>query len=455
MNTKDKPLHHLDLLMWNFDHPTGLTTITSMLFFEQKLQLEKVHKVLATRISKFSRFRSKVVHQDGHPTWHEDELFDIKSHVHHIALPGKGGDEELQVLISDLISSPLDYNKPLWQIHLIDNYKGGSALLWRVHHAIGDGASLMKVFLSLTDHYFEGIHTVRPIDMKPVRKHKNWLDKFADATHFAEDVIKFPKKIFEQPETFKSQMNVLKNSFKEMVDFATSSDNRDSIYKGDLGAVKKAAWSNAFSLKDLKRIGKHYGATVNETLLVILSGAIRKHMKLHHQDTSINFNVACPVDVRQNEQGIHLNNKVGVITINLPVEIESQEARFKNIIAKSKALKKSAEPAISFFYSQYISDYIPKKIEEMGAKYLGSKLMAVLSNVPGPKEELLFAGEPIRSMLFWLPHTYEMGMGLSVVSYNDTFRLGITVDANIVKDPDKIADFFEQEFHSLMQKIEN
>ena len=107
MKFQDTALKHLDLLMWNVDHPTGLTNITAMMFFKTKLNEQKVIQLLDERIKGLQKFKEKVINKGGRPTWHFDELFDINSHIHKVALPDGGDNRALMKMVSDLISMPL------------------------------------------------------------------------------------------------------------------------------------------------------------------------------------------------------------------------------------------------------------------------------------------------------------------------------------------------------------
>jgi len=447
MSTHDKPLHHLDLLMWNVNDPVGLTNITAMMFFKSKLDFERVINVVNKRIEPLEKFKQKIINKNGRPNWHDDELFDIHSHIHKVALPDKGDDEALMVMVSDLISSPLDYTKPLWQIHFIENYKGGTALLWRIHHAIGDGASLSRALLLLTDEPEDKIVVENSED----KKRMNWRDKLKQAIHLTEQTFSEVKKVVTDPEQRKEVTEVVKNTIKDLESFVTTGSNDNSIYKGELGVQKKVSWSKVMSLPEIKTISKHYGVKVNDTLLGAITGALRKHMEAHGQDTGIKFNIVCPVDMRHNEKKLHLDNRVGVIILDLPIEIVDMGERLKDITNKTNRLKHSLEPSLTYLYTQFLTDFIPKRFELYSAKKLGSKLMAILSNVPGPREAILFADHEVDNIMFWLPHTYDMGLALSVISYNDKVTCGITVDAHLVKDPDSIIRYFEEEIdHTIL-----
>jgi len=86
----DKPLRKIDHIMWDVNMPNSLVTITGMMTFEKKISKAKLRKVIETRLLKFERFHKKVILKNNKPLWHVDENFSLSSHIHHIALPGKG-----------------------------------------------------------------------------------------------------------------------------------------------------------------------------------------------------------------------------------------------------------------------------------------------------------------------------------------------------------------------------
>ncbi len=134
--------------------PENPMMISAVLAFEHPpIPLKRLKRTLEERFLKFRRFRQRIVDKGDKVYWEDDPpLFDLDNHLHTIALPGKAGKRELQALASDFNSTALDFRRPpLWQIHYIDNYENGCALLIRIHHCIADGISLVRVLLSLTD----------------------------------------------------------------------------------------------------------------------------------------------------------------------------------------------------------------------------------------------------------------------------------------------------------------
>ena len=101
-------------------------------------------------IDLFPRFSQRVVDDNG--LWWEDvNDFDVRDRIHDLVLPEPAGRAELEKAVGAQVSVPLPQERPLWDIYLIDHYEGGAAAIFRMHHAIADGFSLVRVLLSLSD----------------------------------------------------------------------------------------------------------------------------------------------------------------------------------------------------------------------------------------------------------------------------------------------------------------
>ena len=147
------PMSHVDRMWLRMDHPTNLMMITGVTFFDEPVERQAIAEVLRSRLLAIPRFSWRVViakGRSGH-RWEPVPEPDLDWHLQEVALPEPGDDEALQSFVNAWISEPLSLDRPLWQVHLIQNHKRGSALLWRLHHCIGDGIALMLAMLSLTD----------------------------------------------------------------------------------------------------------------------------------------------------------------------------------------------------------------------------------------------------------------------------------------------------------------
>src|SRR5581483_6641982 len=144
----------VDAAWLGMEDPTNLMMVTGVMALDGRVDVKRLRTVLDRRLAPFGRFHQKVVRppsRGGLPHWQEDARFDIENHVSHIALPAPGGDRALTELVSELMSTPLDFSKPLWHVHVVDGYETGSVVLARIHHCLADGIALVRVILSLTD----------------------------------------------------------------------------------------------------------------------------------------------------------------------------------------------------------------------------------------------------------------------------------------------------------------
>jgi diacylglycerol O-acyltransferase / wax synthase len=148
-------MKNADAAWLHMDRRTNLMVVNAVLWFDEPLDLERARDVLRVRfIEPFSRFRQRIVEPRvglGVPSWQDDPNFDLGRHIHHIALPAPGDKAALEELVGDVMVTPLDRSRPLWDIYLIDGYGSGMAMMFRFHHCIADGIALSRILLSLTD----------------------------------------------------------------------------------------------------------------------------------------------------------------------------------------------------------------------------------------------------------------------------------------------------------------
>ena len=134
-------LSNVDAAWLRMEDPTNLMTITGVMSFSRTLPYTDLKALIEDRLLCYDRFRQRVVDSRvplARARWVDDENFNLRFHLQRVALPGPGDQDQLQEMVSTLMSTPLDRSKPLWQIQYIENYQGGSALVARIHHSIGD-----------------------------------------------------------------------------------------------------------------------------------------------------------------------------------------------------------------------------------------------------------------------------------------------------------------------------
>jgi len=440
-----KSINSIDNFWLNLDGNTNLMVITAVLEFDNPLNFDRLSETIEKRWLVFDRFKQRLtVPVIGLPKWEIDPDFDIRSHLQRVALPGDGDRLALQNMISDLTAIPLDRNKPLWQIHLIENYNGGCVLFWRIHHCIADGISLTHVLLSTADMAKDA-----PLPKTNVTKKSDRIQKDMNKTPFKKNDSKssyLSLKYWKQ--TTNHAINVGNIISKQIFSDAAT------IFKGKIGVRKCVAWSDPLSLSDAKSIGKTMGGTLNDVVVTAISGALRRYLLNKNTPTDdINIRVSMPVNIRKKGEELSLGNQFGLVNLVLPVNIEDPVLRFKEVKKRNDLIKNSPEASMSFQAFSAMG-MMPGKISKKAADFFADKGTAVYSNVPGPQKPLYFSGQKIKNMMFWVPRTGHTGMGISIISYNGKITMGLATDEKRVADPQVILQYFQEEMKELKQLVE-
>jgi WS/DGAT/MGAT family acyltransferase len=221
-------------------------------------------------------------------------------------------------------------------------------------------------------------------------------------------------------------------------------------YKGDLGVPKRAAWSAAIPLQDVKLTGKGLGGTVNDVLLTAMSGALHRYLLDRGAEVEgLNFRAVVPVNLRRPGTEEELGNKFGLVFLPLPIGMADPSERMAELKKRMDALKDSLEAPVAYGILTAIG-MAPESIQDLVVNIFGMKGTAVMTNVMGPQQTVYLAGAPLESLMFWVPQSGHLGMGVSILSYTGKVWMGVITDERLVPDPDAIIDAFQSEFDELL-----
>jgi WS/DGAT/MGAT family acyltransferase len=443
------PMSSVDAAWLGMEDPTNLMMVTGVLALEGKADVKRLRTLLDKRLAPFGRFHQRVVRprmRGNLPHWRDDEQFDIENHVSHVALPAPGGDAALSALVSEQMSTPLDFTKPLWHIHLIDGYERGSVVLARIHHSIADGIALVRVMLSLTD----TTPTAAPRRRAPEpTNHAGPLDWLPGAFNRG---VKAGQGLLDNPGRLTDLARVGAEGAFRLGRLVVLPPDPPTSFKGPLGRRKRAAWSKPVPLEDFKAIGKAFGATVNDVLVATATGALRRYLENRGDPTTgLAIRASVPVNLRPIDQAHKLGNSFGLVFLTLPIGIVDPVRRLRAIKKEMDELKRSPEALVAFGVLNVLG-LAPVEVERLGLRFFGSKATAVLTNVPGPREPLYLAGRKLEKVMFWVPQSGRLGLGISILSYAGGVMLGVATDEGLVPDPERIVAEFEKEFKSLKTK---
>lgn len=457
-------LSSVDAAWYGMEDPTNLMMVSGVMTFDQPIKLARLQTVIERRWLKFDRFRKRVVRPRNPlkpPYWEEDPYFEMKAHVQQVGLPSPGDKAALQEMVSILMSTPLDYSKPLWQFHLIENYGDGCAIMGRLHHCLADGMALMFVLLSMTDMRRE-VPLPEPElpDVEAVRGGylSGSLGRLArQAKSAVKTTYELTNKLMDESRTLLGNPAHALELVKQGAELSLTTGrvvlrppDRKTIFRGELGVLKKAAWSRPLPLSDIKAIKNVAGGTVNDVLITAMTGGLRRYMLSRHEEVEdVDFRATVPVNLRSPEEMGELGNKFGLVYLKLPVYIKDTQARLQEVSQRMTALKNSSEAAVALGILSGIG-MTPAEVQQQLVNLFGAKATAVMTNVPGPPMSLYLAGSKITGIMFWVPQAGRVGLGISIISYAGKVWLGVATDAGLVPDPDQIIDGFYEEYELLM-----
>jgi diacylglycerol O-acyltransferase len=467
-----EPMTNADNFWLCMDDPTNLMIITGFMEFEELLDFQRLLSTIETRLTSFPRFRKRVVRPAfgvGVPYWHTDNNFDIRYHVQRVALPPPGDKNELQEMISSLMTTPLDPSKPLWQIHMIENYGKGCVVLYRIHHCIADGIALVYVLLSAADKTPDAPWSERQ------RKEKKEASSFGDIWPFGA-IIKNIQKVTdttqqvreriaeELKETISDPSNLIRlakagpqltaDIASVIAKLTVMPSDPETAFKGKLGVRKSVVWTEPMPLDKIKTIGRSIRtATLNDVLITTVTGAMRRYLKARNYPVNeLDLRVTVPVNIRKPGTEFELGNKFSLVFLALPVYIEDPVLRLKEVKRRMDHLKKAPDAMVSFGVLSAVG-LLPPNIARKAAHFFGDKASAVMTNVPGPRKPLYFAGKKISNMMFWVPRSGNVGLGISIFSYNGKVTMGIAADEGLMPDAEVLLEGFEEESDYLLDLV--
>lgn len=452
----------VDTAWLRMESPTNLMMITGVLIFQNRLDPRRLKDLLEERFLAYRRFRQKAVDSVSAAYWETDADFDIDWHVRVAALPGKADKVELEKFVSELASTPLNHAKPLWQFHLVENYAPdgkhtGSVLIARIHHCYADGMALVQVLLSLTD--------ANPSEKKHAELAKVWLKKdqgsvlqrllepagagLSKALALGEKALGKGSELMSNPELAAALARDGSEIARELAVALTLSDDPPTAFKGPLGQAKRVAWAEPLPLEEVKIVGKALGCTVNDVLLASAAGALRGHLRDIGQEVDgLTIRATVPVNLRPLEHAKKLGNHFGLVFLDLPIGEANPLRRLERVAATMRELKKSKQAALTFGLLSAVG-MAPAAIQRVALELFSRKASTVATNVPGPQMPLYLAGCELNELMFWVPQSGSIGMGLSILSYNGRVHFGLIVDGKRVQDPDPIVRRFAPEFEKL------
>ncbi|HPO21138.1 MAG TPA: wax ester/triacylglycerol synthase family O-acyltransferase [Rubrivivax sp.] len=452
-------MSRVDHAWLRMDSDVNLMTIVGVWLLRPALSHRALCRRIEQRLLHYPRFRQKVLADARGARWVDDERFAIGRHVLHERLErrrGRSQREALQQRCGELASTRLDPAHPLWQFHLIERYDGGSAVIVRVHHCIGDGIALTAVLMSITDGG-EPPPRALPRDAAP-RDEGLGASVLEPLRGLAGKAAELFDQGLARSKAFAAQpraglRDLARNARRAAADLAALAlmdDDAPTPLKGTPVGRKHVAWAEPVPLDVVKAVGKTLRASVNDVLLACVAGAIGGYLRDIGVDVADKaVRAVVPVNLRPLHQAHQLGNQFGLVPLLLPIGVDDPVERVAAVHARMSELKDSWQPLLAFGVLA-----LAGQLNEAGQRSLldlfAKKATAVMTNVPGPPQALRLCGATLRQCIVWVPQTGNVAVGVSIFSYAGGVQFGLIADAALCPEPQRVVERFAPELDKLL-----
>lgn len=438
------------------DRPANPMMIIGLIVLEGHLERLQLRDLVAERFLRHRRFRCvPVTNPMGGGNWVEATPFDIDDHVLSCALPEPRTQRELEALMGQLASAPLCAVRPLWTFHLVERYRHGSAIIVRIHHAYADGIALLRVLLSLTDSEGTATGGAPPAGASAAAapaSERAWLTgPLADALRGGANMAEKAVHYVLHPEETSGIVRQALDMAGELAHVGLLADDPLTRLKRPLSGIRRAAWADPLPLAEIRTLASVLGCTVNDLLMSTLAGALGRYLESHGEDVSgMTIRAAVPVNLRADDGAQPaLGNCFGLVFVDLPIGTRHPLERLYGVRTAMQKLKGSPQALVILGLLTLLGN-LPAPVEEPVIKMFSTKASLVASNLPGPRMPLRLAGKAVSQVLFWVPQAGDIGVGVSMLSYQGSLHFGIIADREVIPRPHELIEKIHDEFERLV-----
>jgi diacylglycerol O-acyltransferase / wax synthase len=412
---------------------------------------------IESRLHLTPRYRQKLAFprfEMGRPLWVDDPCFNLEYHVRHTALPSPGGFDQLLRMAGRIYSQRLDRSKPLWETWLVQGLEDNRfALITKTHHAMIDGMA----GVDLASVLFDVSPVPRKVEPEP------WTPKPvpSDAELIAEGVKGAAKLPF--------------GLAQRAIDAARSPGRTLGGLTETAQALGEVAWVNLnpapptplnvpigphrriervrAELDDLKRVKNELGGTVNDVVLTVVSGALRRWLRSRGvRVEGLELEALVPVSIRAEDEQGQLGNRIAAMRGPLPVYVDDPVERLRIVREAMDGLKESKQ-ALGAEVISGLNDFAPPTILAQASRLNFSTRLfnLIVTNVPGPQFPLYLLGRELQEIvpLAFLPENHSLAV--AIMSYNGMIDFGLLGDYDAMPDLDFVADAVRESLNELLE----
>lgn len=423
---------------------------------------EKVKDFISSRLHLVPPFRRRVVEVPfrlNHPIWVEDPDFDLDYHIRRIGAPAPGGHRELAELAGQIASTPLHRDRPLWELYVVENLADGNiGVITKMHHCAVDGVSGAELMVNLFDLDPEGRELDPPEPRRP--------------EPIPSDVELVGHALASRARRQLGILPLLGSTARTVGALVSRHRDPDAVVGAVPLTAPRTPWNRSVTphrlmsftsvnLDDVKAVKNAVGCTVNDVILALMGGTLRRYLADHGGVPGDPLIAVCPVSVRTEEQTGQLNNRVSAMFTSLATHIDDPLERLQAISHTTKGAKEDHNVIGADLLQNWAEHAAPTTFALAARLYSSLHLSdrhrpihnVVISNVPGPPFPLYYAGAKALYTLPMGPVMEGAGLNITVLSYMDNVDIGFMACRELVPDVWALADHVDEAMAELLAAV--
>jgi diacylglycerol O-acyltransferase len=451
----------------------SLSQVTSVAIFDPStapggtVRFKQIIEHVRSRVHTSPIYKRRIYHvplELDYPYWIDDEHFDIEYHINHGRLPHPADWRQLCIHLARFHSRPLDMQRAPWEMYVIEGIdnvpgipKGSYAIATKIHHAAADGMAIVNFFGGLMDIDLKGT-PVMPMKQRVTSARSEKPTPFQMSARGLFNSLRSPVKVAES--LMKYAPSMVQTAKKRFSDKQREAKSTVPLTRFNLETSPHRVFdSTAFSLADFKPIrGLVQGATINDIVLAVCSGALRKYLGHHKELPNESLRSFVPVNVRAPKGSLQdtqqPGNNISTMSPLLHTNIADPVARLTAIHAETKE-HKAARSGISARLMTDVTRHIPASTQLLAARLMMRSEMAgrmtnvCISNVPGPQVPVYMNGARLVTQMGLGPLSDRMGLFIAVTSQNGNISFSATSCRRTMPDVDFFMQCMRESFHEL------
>jgi diacylglycerol O-acyltransferase / wax synthase len=410
------------------------------------------------RLHLVPRYRQKLAFppvETGRPFWVDDPTFNSRYHVRHSALPAPGSEEQLRNIAGRLFSQALDRSKPLWELWLIQGLERNRfAIVSKTHHSLVDGVAGVDIGTVLFD--------LKPVP-EQIEPEEEWVPQPSPssaelaargAAELAEVPFNLGRRALRAASHPRKAAEKVVESAEALGEVAWNFTNPapDVPLNVEIGSHRRFMWERC-QLEDFKKVKDTFGGTVNDVVLAVVSGALRRWLDRRGIRTEgLELRALVPVSIREEDERGELGNRIAAMRGPLPVYVADPVKRLQVVRAAMDGVKESKQALGAEVISRF-NDFAPPTLLAQASRINFSTRLfnLIVTNVPGPQIPLYVLGRQLEDAfpVAFLPENHALA--IAIMSYNGGIDFGLLADYDSMEDVVLIADGLSQSLAELLE----